>query len=323
MLVTPSGILVHRSLSFSLSLTTFPSQIESAGFAPGLTPMVFGFTGNGNVSKGAQEIFQLLPHEFITPEELPLLAEMIQTGKKRANKIYGVVFSQEHLVKSKDGTPYTDRTHYYAHPELYEARFHSDYLPYLTFLSNGMYWDFHFPRLITKQQIKELRKTNKNLKFIADISCDVGGSIEFLSKCTDIDHPFYYYLPESDTDKDSLTNEGIGINSVEILPTELPRDASEHFGRALMPLLPPLLRSSGSMSQTDMEDLPAELRRACITSHGELMPKWKYISRLRAQKSVLSQAEAVVANIFISVRSLASSPHRHLLSSLLFTGSSL
>lgn len=266
--------------------------------------MVFGFTGKGNVSQGAQQIFSLLPHEFIQPEELPHLADMIKSGKKRANKLYGVVFSQEHLVKKKDGTPYKDRLHYYAHPDQYEARFHEDYLPYLTFLSNGMYWDFHFPRLITKQQIKELRKTNKNLKFIADISCDVGGSIEFLSKCTNIDHPFYHYIPESDKDVDFLTRDGIGINSVEILPTELPRDASEHFGQALMPLLPPLLKSSGSKNQSDMDDIPPELRRACITSHGELMPKWKYISRIRSQKSVLSQADAVITNLYISVNSI-------------------
>lgn len=267
--------------------------------------MVFGFTGNGNVSQGAQQIFSLLPHEFIRPDELPQLEEMIKSGKKRANKIYGVVFSQEHLVRKKDGTPFKDRAHYYAHPDQYEGRFHKDYLPYLTFLANGMYWDFHFPRLITKQQIKDLRVSNKKLKFIADISCDVGGSVEFLSKCTSIDHPFYYYNPEKDKDIDELTNEGIGINSVEILPTELPRDASEHFGQALMPLLPPLLRSSGSKDQTDMDDLPPELKRACITSHGELMPKWKYISRLRAQKSVLSQADAVVTNVFISVSFLS------------------
>lgn len=263
--------------------------------------MVFGFTGNGNVSQGAQQIFSLLPHEFIRPDELPYLADMIKSGKKRPNKIYGVLFSQEHLVRKKDGTPLTDRNHYYAHPDQYEARFHEDYLPYITFLSNGMYWDFHFPRLITKQQIKELRKTNKNLKFIADISCDVGGSVEFLSKCTDIDHPFYYYNPEKDKDSDSLSKDGIGILSVEILPTELPRDASEHFGQALMPLLPPLLKSSGSNTQTDLDDLPAELKRACIASHGELMPKWAYISRLRAQKSILSQTDAVVTNLFISV----------------------
>jgi len=32
--------------------------------------MVFVFTGNGAVSKGAQEVFEQLPHKYITPAEL-------------------------------------------------------------------------------------------------------------------------------------------------------------------------------------------------------------------------------------------------------------
>jgi len=277
------------------------AQIENGGIPDGLTPLVFGFTGAGNVSQGAQSIFTLLPHEFIKPEELPHLKEMILSGKKKANKLYGVVFSAEHMVKKKDGSPLTDKRHYYDNAEEYVGRFHEDYMPYVSFLANCMYWDFHFPRLITKQQIKDLRASgNKNLRFISDISCDPGGSIEFLSKCTPIDSPFYHYIPETGKDIDHLTADGVGMLSVEILPTELPRDASEHFGQALMPLLPPLLKSAGSSTPTDLDDLPAEMKRACIASHGELLPKWRYISRLRQQKSSLSHSEEVVASLYLS-----------------------
>ena len=48
---------------------------------------------------------------------------------------------------------------------------------------------------------------------------------------------------------------------VDILPSELPKDSSEHFGKALSPLLPPLLLSKGSSSPNDLSDLPPELRR--------------------------------------------------------------
>ncbi|CAE7457430.1 AASS, partial [Symbiodinium microadriaticum] len=268
--------------------------------AQGLSPVVVGFTGDGNVSQGAQSIFSLLPHEMIQPDELPQLADLIKSGKKRANKVYGVQFLPKDLVRRKDGSAF-ELNHYFSHPELYEPRFHTDYLPYLTMLCNCMYWDFKYPRLITKEQIKALRASgNKKFRFLSDVSCDVGGSVEFLSKCTDIDHPFFHYIPETDKDTDELTGEGVGILSVEILPTELARDSSEHFGNALMPLIPPMLQSNGSDSHTDMADLPNEMKRACIASHGELMPKWSYINRLRQQKSALQHSQEYLSSLYIT-----------------------
>jgi alpha-aminoadipic semialdehyde synthase len=270
----------------------------------GLTPVVVGFTGTGNVSKGAQEIFQLLPHEMIQPEELPHLEAMIKSGKKRANKLYGVVFTPKDMVRRIDGSAFKDNAHYYAHPELYEAKFHSDYLPHITMLANCMFWDFKFPRLITKQQMKDLRASgNKKFRFVSDISADVGGSVEFMSRCSDIDAPFFHYIPETDKDVAELTGEGVGILSVEILPTELARDASEHFGNALMPLIPPLLKSVGSSTQGDMDDLPKELKRACIASHGDLQPKWSYINRIRKQKSILAHSDEVLTTLTVKVSS--------------------
>lgn len=38
-------------------------------------PLTFVFTGSGNVSQGAQEIFQELPHEYVTPDMLPKVAQ--------------------------------------------------------------------------------------------------------------------------------------------------------------------------------------------------------------------------------------------------------
>ena len=46
-------------------------------------PMTFVFTGSGNVSQGAQEIFQELPHEYVTPS---MLAKVAQHGA--SNKLY-------------------------------------------------------------------------------------------------------------------------------------------------------------------------------------------------------------------------------------------
>jgi len=47
-----------------------------AGFAYlSVGPLTFVFTGAGNVAQGAQEIFSLLPHEMVAPEDLPKIAK--------------------------------------------------------------------------------------------------------------------------------------------------------------------------------------------------------------------------------------------------------
>ena len=62
----------------------------------------------------------------------------------------------------------------------------------------------------TKKQLFALRSTgNKNLKIIADITCDVKGSFEFLSHTTTIEKPFFTYLAESDTEFEGVEKSGV------------------------------------------------------------------------------------------------------------------
>ena len=49
-------------------------------------------------------------------------------------------------------------------------------------------------------------------------------------------------------------------------------DASEHFGKCLLPLLPALARSDGSKPFEEQTDIPEELRGAIIACHGHLTP---------------------------------------------------
>ena len=72
---------------------------------------------------------------------------------------------------------------------------------------------------------------------------------------------------------------------VDILPSELPREASQHFGAQLLPFVEALASSDGSLpfqDQVDKGGLPIELAGACITSHGELTPSYSYIDKMRS-----------------------------------------
>ena len=56
-------------------------HIRCYGLPREFGPCTFAFTGGGNVSGGAMELFKLLPHEFVTPEELPNLEHNFDNHK--------------------------------------------------------------------------------------------------------------------------------------------------------------------------------------------------------------------------------------------------
>lgn len=58
-----------------------------------------------------------------------------------------------------------------------------------------MYWERRFPRLLTTEQLHDLMSKGCPLIGVSDISCDIGGSIEFVNQTTSIDSPFFRYYP--------------------------------------------------------------------------------------------------------------------------------
>lgn len=245
-------------------------EIAQIGLPAGLTPFIIGFTGYGNVSKGAQEIFDLLPHETIKPEDL---AGFQNFDNK---KIYKVVFEEKHLVEPVDQSDKFELFDYYNHPEKYKSRF-SDYLPRLSVLINAIYWDQKFPRLITKEYLKQNIKDLK-LIIVGDISCDINGSIEFTVKSTEADNPAFIYNPFDDIIIDGFEGEGIADIAIDNLPAELPRDASVGFSHSLMPFIPGLAEADMTKSFEDV-NLPAEIKRAVIVYKGDLTPGYKYLEK--------------------------------------------
>lgn len=72
---------------------------------------------------------------------------------------------------------------------------------------------------------------------MADVSCDINGSFEFMSKSSTIDDPYFMYDPATNTNHDNLESNGIQIMSIDNLPTEMPLEASEFFSEALYPVV--------------------------------------------------------------------------------------
>lgn len=152
-----------------------------------LGPLVFTFTGDGNVTRGALHMFSCLPNEMVAAKDLQSL---VSSTSFAANKVYGCQVSlDDYIIRKSDQSPLErmDRDEYYSNPELFgkrrltrESTFHKTVAPYTTMLVNGILWDPRYPRLLTKEQMKQ--GAGKRMHTIADISCDIGGSLEFMSK---------------------------------------------------------------------------------------------------------------------------------------------
>ncbi|ORY48201.1 hypothetical protein BCR33DRAFT_757622 [Rhizoclosmatium globosum] len=213
-----------------LDLVRTGQVIMDDGLPRQFGPMVFVFTGNGNVTKGALKMFKCLPHEWVKPQDLPaLLANKDYDNKK----VYGVRVDMQDYIVRKDGGAFS-RQEYLSNPELYESVFHERIAPYASFISNGIFWDERYPRLLTKEQAKELAVQGRlRLLQLADISCDIGGSFEFMSHSTTIDSPFFTYDPFTGKHQTGIHAKGISVMSIDNLPTEMPLEASEYFGDAL------------------------------------------------------------------------------------------
>lgn len=290
-------------------------RLKGAGGIPkDLAPLTFVFTGNGNVSKGAQEIFQLLPHRMVHPSELPALQSRAR-GEDATNMVYGTVVDDlDFFVRPIDAqSGPVSRADYYRHPERYESVFHERVVPYTSLLVNCMYWDDRFPRLLTREQLQKLRVDGGNTKLqgVADISCDIGGGVEFLDFATEIERPFARYdlstqrMVQDDDGLAGDARDSLMMMAVDILPSELARESSELFGDKLLGYVDVLARNTDARAPLGQSKMPSELLGACIASNGRLTQPFEYIHRMRAerersrQRAYLSDKERVAGSTCI------------------------
>ncbi len=250
-------------------------EIEENGLPDELCPLTIGFTGYGNVSRGAQYIAGLLPSVEISPDELP---EIKEKGQYSKNLIYKIVFKEEDISEPVVPEYKFELQDYYDHPEKYKNKFEK-YPPHLTILMNCMYWDKRYPRILSKDYIEKLYSAgNPKLLVIGDVTCDQDGSIEFTHKGTKIDDPVFVYNPFTRKPVMGFEGEGILVMAVNILPSELPRESSLAFGEALIDFIPAIAKTNNGVP-FDKIELPQPIKSAMILLKGELTPDYKYIEK--------------------------------------------
>jgi saccharopine dehydrogenase (NAD+, L-lysine-forming) len=264
----------HDLAEAKAALDRVRARIEAEGLPEQVTPLIIGVAGYGNVSRGVQEMLDLLPLVEIQPEEVATLA----TGGDYSRKhLYKAVFKEWHLVEPISPDATFELQDYYNHPEKYRGVF-QQYLPHLTVLVNAIYWTEAYPRLVTKADLRTLfdGPDQPRLRTIGDISCDIEGAIECTVRSTEPGEPIYVYNPLTGETIDGHEGPGVVIMAVDILPAELPREASADFSRILRPFLPAIAHCDFSAPFEEC-DLPPEIKRAVIAYKGQLTPDYEYV----------------------------------------------
>ncbi|WP_370090082.1 NAD(P)-dependent oxidoreductase [Ekhidna sp.] len=212
-------------------------------------------TGGGRVAKGAMEVLlgagisQVTPYDFLT---------------QRFNEPVFTQLNSRDYNKRIDGGAF-HRNEFYKNPELYEGDF-LKYSKVTDILIACAFWDPAAPVLFQRQDII---RDDFDIRVIADITCDIEGSIPSTKKPSTIDDPIYDYNPTDDEVEQALTDEGnITVMAVDNLPCELPRDASESFGNELVNNVIPHLLGN---------DEKGIIERATITKDGKLTDKYSYL----------------------------------------------
>jgi alanine dehydrogenase len=251
-------------------------RIWRNGLPGELVPFICAFTGNGRVATAAKELFDLFPTVEIEPENL---MKFIRLGRFSDRVLYTVKFRKSDMFQHRKPGLHFDATHFHRHPELYVNLF-EEYVPYLTMVVNGIYWEPGFPRLLTKKFMKAFYRNNPHpsLRVIGDITCDIDGSIELTVKETDSTNPVYVYEPLSGRVRDGWEGRGPVILAVDKLPAELPQEASESFGNALIPFVPELAVAQFSKPFNRLA-IPDEFKNAMIVHRGKLRRRFSYLKK--------------------------------------------
>lgn len=212
-------------------------------------------TGFGRVGNGASEIFQLLPIRKVTPKQF--LTEEFD------EPVYVHLDTHEYYERKVDGG--FDKKDFYNNPDHYFS-----ILP--TFVKRSdMYVACHLwaggnPVLITNHDISQ---SDWKCMVIADVSCDTNGPIAPTIRASKIADPIYGYDRMQHVETDYKNDGAIAVMSIDNLPCELPKDASEDFGDELLRSVFPLLFGE------DPHDIIWKATET--TLKGELTPHFEYL----------------------------------------------
>jgi alanine dehydrogenase len=213
-------------------------------------------SGTGKVTQGAKEILDHLKIKEVT--------DAVYLTSAFTEPVYCLIDVMEY--NKRIDCMAGDKFEFYKDPSGYESNF-MPYAKVSDLFIAGHFYGNGAPYLFTREDAK---REDFNINLIADISCDVDGPVASNIRASTIANPFYGYDPITETEKDFKADGTITMMTVDNLPCELPKDASEGFGDMFMEHVIPAFFN---------EDQHGILDRARMTTQdGELSPRFEYLT---------------------------------------------
>ncbi|MBC7494960.1 MAG: alanine dehydrogenase, partial [Flavobacterium sp.] len=211
-------------------------------------------TGKGKVGMGAKEMLDGMKMTQVSPTDF-------------LNKIYSQpVYTQIDVLDYNKRTDnlQLDNGDFYVNPTQYISDFEK-YTKVADVFIAGHFYGNDAPFILTREM---LLKADCKIKVVADISCDTNGPVACTIKASTIADPIFGYLPATNSEVPYTHPGAVVVMSVDNLPCELPKDASEGFGEMFMKYVIPAFFN---------DDKDGILARAQITKDGKLKPRFAYL----------------------------------------------
>lgn len=219
-----------------------------------LPPIKIVLTGHGKVALGAKEILDGIKIKQISIEDF--------LSKNYTQPVYTQIDVLDYN-KRIDGKV-LDKNDFYNNPQEYTSNFER-FTKVADMFIAGHFYGNGAPEILSQEMLKA---HDCKIKVVADISCDVDGPIACTIKASTIAEPFFGYLPSENKEVPYTHPASIMVMSVDNLPCELPKDASEGFGEMFMQHVIPAFFNG---------DKDGILQRAKITENGKLTERFKYL----------------------------------------------
>lgn len=227
-------------------------------------------SGTGRVAKGVYELLEKLNLRMVTVQNY--LTETF-------NEPVYVVLNTAQLYKGKEGSPFR-RDDFHKHPQDYVSAF----LPFskvTDLFFNAIFWDPSAPAFFTKE---DMRRPDFKIKVIADITCDINGSVPATIRDCTIENPVFGYNPFTEKEEAPFQSHCIDVMAVSNLPNELPRNSSEEFGDKLIDYVVEELLVDGSEI----------IDRATIARDGKLTSRFSYLQDYANGEAIAIEKEISV-----------------------------
>ncbi len=214
-------------------------------------------TGSGRVANGACETMGAMDLRKVTPYEF-----LNYTFRE---PVYVQLHSEDYF-RARDNSPFSSFD-FHNDPASYRCIFSDkeSFASMTDVLIHCTYWDPRSDIMFTKER---MRDPDFRISVIADVTCDINGSIPSTERASTIEDKFYGYDPVSGKETGAFDKAAITVMAVDNLPCELPRDASDGFGKHLIERVFPALFGN---------DTNGLIERASILEKGRLTKRFEYL----------------------------------------------